>query len=213
MSLLFEAMKESVLLGEEEEAKRLALEALSLGLDVEEVMEEGFLKGIRQAGDLYEEGEYFLPELVCSADAMKEALVILDGALKERKVENSREKKVMLVTVEGDVHDIGKTIVGAMLTANGMNLIDLGSDIKNEEVVEAVLREKPDVLGLSALLTSTMEEQGRIIKMLIEKNVRDRVKVIVGGAPVTESWAKNIGADGYADSAVTAVNLVRDLFD
>ena len=118
-----------------------------------------------------------------------------------------------MVTVNGDVHDIGKTIVGAMLTANGMNLIDLGADIPNEEVVEAVLREKPDVLGLSALLTSTMEEQGKIIKMLEERNLRDKVKVIVGGAPVTESWAKTIGADGYADSAVTAVNLVRDLFN
>jgi len=213
MSLLFEAMKESVLLGEEEEAKRLALEALAEGLNVEEVMEKGFLKGIRQAGDLYEEGEYFLPELVCSADAMKEALAILDSALKERKVEKGTEKKVMMVTVNGDVHDIGKTIVGAMLTANGMNLIDLGADIPNEEVVEAVLREKPDVLGLSALLTSTMEEQGKIIKMLEERNLRDKVKVIVGGAPVTESWAKTIGADGYADSAVTAVNLVRDLFN
>lgn len=213
MSLLFEAMKESVLLGEEADAKRLALEALSLGLNVEEVMEEGFLKGIREAGDLYEEGEYFLPELVCSADAMKEAIAILDSALKERKAGASEEKKVMLVTVNGDVHDIGKTIVGAMLTANGMNLIDLGADIPNEEVVEAVLREKPDVLGLSALLTSTMEEQERIIKMLIDKNVRKSVKVIVGGAPVTESWAKKIGADGYADSAVTAVNLVRDLFN
>ncbi|MFA5638191.1 MAG: corrinoid protein [Anaerovoracaceae bacterium] len=213
MSLLFEAMKESVLLGEEEEAKKLALEALAEGLNVEEVMEKGFLKGIRQAGDLYEEGEYFLPELVCSADAMKEALAILDSALKERKVEKGTEKKVMMVTVNGDVHDIGKTIVGAMLTANGMNLIDLGADIPNEEVVEAVLREKPDVLGLSALLTSTMEEQGKIIKMLEERNLRDKVKVIVGGAPVTESWAKTIGADGYADSAVTAVNLVRDLFN
>lgn len=213
MSLLFETMKESVLLGEEEEAKKLALEALAEGLNVEEVMEKGFLKGIRQAGDLYEEGEYFLPELVCSADAMKEALAILDSALKERKVEKGTEKKVMMVTVNGDVHDIGKTIVGAMLTANGMNLIDLGADIPNEEVVEAVLREKPDVLGLSALLTSTMEEQGKIIKMLEERNLRDKVKVIVGGAPVTESWAKTIGADGYADSAVTAVNLVRDLFN
>ena len=119
--------------------------------------------------------------------------------------------RVALVTVQGDVHDIGKTIVGAMMTASGYEVYDLGTDIKNEDVIEKVREIKPDVLGLSALLTSTMEEQGKIIEMLKDEGIRDNVKVIIGGAPVNQAWADKITADGYSDNAIAAVKLVETL--
>ena len=211
MDQRYEAMRLAVLEGEEEAAEALAKEVLAEGMDIEEAMNQGFLVGIKEAGDLYEEGEYYLPELVCSADAMKTALAVLDQGLKKGDIAKEQNKKIMLVTVQGDVHDIGKTIVGAMMTASGFKIIDLGSDVPNEEVIQAVRNEKPHVLGLSALLTSTMEEQKNIIQMLESEGLRKDVKVIVGGAPVNQNWAKGIGADGYSDSAVSAVRLVEEL--
>lgn len=211
MDQRYEAMRIAVLEGEEEDAEALAKEVLAEGLDIEEAMNQGFLVGIKEAGDLYEEGEYYLPELVCSADVMKTALAVLDQGLKKGGIAQEQNKKIMLVTVQGDVHDIGKTIVGAMMTASGFRIIDLGSDVPNEEVIQAVRLEKPHVLGLSALLTSTMEEQKNIIQMLESEGLRKDLKVIVGGAPVNQNWANGIGADGYSDSAVSAVRLVEEL--
>lgn len=208
---LFEIMRKAVLEGEEEEAVKWANVALEEGLHPQEIMDHGFLVGIRQAGELYEQEEYFLPDLVCAADAMKAALEVLDHALKKAGNKEAGGKTVMLATVQGDVHDIGKTIVGAMLTANGWNLVDLGQDVPNEEVIQAVEEKRPDILGLSALLTSTMEEQKEVIQMLQEKGLRSQIKVMVGGAPVNQEWADRIGADGYAESAVSAVKLAREL--
>jgi methylmalonyl-CoA mutase cobalamin-binding domain/chain len=142
---------------------------------------------------------------------MKTALAILDEGLRKGDSSGQQNQKIMLVTVQGDVHDIGKTIVGAMMTASGFRIIDLGSDVPNEDVIKAIKEEKPDVLGLSALLTSTMEEQRNIIKMLESQGLRDSLKVIVGGAPVNQNWANSIGADGYSDSGVSAVRLVEEL--
>jgi len=208
---LFEIMRKAVLEGEEEEAVKWANVALDEGLHPQEIMDHGFLVGIRQAGELYEQEEYFLPDLVCAADAMKAALEVLDHALKKAGNKEAAGKTVMLATVQGDVHDIGKTIVGAMLTANGWNLVDLGQDVPNEEVIQAVEEKRPDILGLSALLTSTMEEQKEVIQMLQEKGLRSQIKVMVGGAPVNQEWADRIGADGYAESAVSAVKLAQEL--
>lgn len=208
---LFEIMRKAVLEGEEEEAVKWANVALEEGLHPQEIMDHGFLVGIRQAGELYEQEEYFLPDLVCAADAMKAALEVLDHALKKAGNKEASGKTVMLATVQGDVHDIGKTIVGAMLTANGWNLVDLGQDVPNEEVIQAVEEKRPDILGLSALLTSTMEEQKEVIQMLQEKGLRSQIKVMVGGAPVNQEWADRIGADGYAESAVSAVKLAQEL--
>ena len=208
---LFEIMRKAVLEGEEEEAVKWANVALEEGLSPQEIMDQGFLVGIRQAGELYEQEEYFLPDLVCAADAMKAALEVLDHALKKTGNKEAGGKTVMLATVQGDVHDIGKTIVGAMLTANGWNLVDLGQDVPNEEVIQAVEEKRPDILGLSALLTSTMEEQKEVIQMLQEKGLRSQIKVMVGGAPVNQEWADRIGADGYAESAVSAVKLAQEL--
>lgn len=210
---LYEKMREAVLEGEEELAVELAAQALEEGLEIKTVMDEGFLAGIQEAGRLYEEEEFFLPELICSADAMKAALEVLDKAIRQGTGEVSNAGVVALVTVQGDVHDIGKTIVGAMMTAAGYEVHDLGTDVENGEVVEKVKELKPDVLGLSALLTSTMEEQRVIIEMLEEEGLRSQVKIIVGGAPVSQLWADKIGADGYSDNAIAAVKLVERLLN
>lgn len=209
---IYELMKEAVLDGDEEEAVRLAEQALEEGLDLQKVMDEGFLAGIQEAGQLYEDEEYFLPDLVCSADAMKCALEVLDEAMKsDPNAQKGAAAKVALVTVQGDVHDIGKTIVGAMMTASGFEVYDLGTDVLNEDVIAKVKEIDPDVLGLSALLTTTMEEQGNIIEMLKAEGLREDVKVIIGGAPVNQAWADKITADGYSDNAIAAVKLAQTL--
>ena len=209
---IYELMKEAVLDGDEEEAVRLAEQALEEGLELQKVMDDGFLAGIQEAGQLYEDEEYFLPDLVCSADAMKCALEVLDEAMKnDPNAQKGAAAKVALVTVQGDVHDIGKTIVGAMMTASGFEVYDLGTDVLNEDVIAKVKEIDPDVLGLSALLTTTMEEQGNIIEMLKAEGIRDDVKVIIGGAPVNQAWADKITADGYSDNAIAAVKLAQTL--
>lgn len=209
---IYELMKEAVLDGDEEEAVRLAEKALEEGLDLQKVMDEGFLAGIQEAGQLYEDEEYFLPDLVCSADAMKCALEVLDEAMKnDPNAQQGTVAKVALVTVQGDVHDIGKTIVGAMMTASGFEVYDLGTDVLNEDVIAKVKEIDPDILGLSALLTTTMEEQGNIIEMLRAEGLRDDVKVIIGGAPVNQAWSDKITADGYSDNAIAAVKLAQSL--
>ncbi|MBR1992830.1 MAG: corrinoid protein [Firmicutes bacterium] len=209
---IYELMKEAVLDGDEEEAVRLAEQALEEGLELQKVMDDGFLAGIQEAGQLYEDEEYFLPDLVCSADAMKCALEVLDEAMKnDPNAQKGAAAKVALVTVQGDVHDIGKTIVGAMMTASGFEVYDLGTDVLNEDVIAKVKEIDPDVLGLSALLTTTMEEQGNIIEMLKAEGLRDDVKVIIGGAPVNQAWADKITADGYSDNAIAAVKLAQTL--
>ena len=207
MEQLFEEMKNSVLEGEEKEAAELAQKALDSGMDPVAVMDKGFLKGINEAGKLYEEGEFFLPELVCAADAMKAALEVLDEELKKCADNNTKTGKVVLATVQGDVHDIGKTIVGAMMTANGDEVYDLGSEVPNEKVLSAIDDVKPDIVGLSALLTTTMEQQKNVIEMIREAGKRDEVKIMVGGAPVSRQWSEKIGADGYSDNAIDAVKM------
>jgi corrinoid protein of di/trimethylamine methyltransferase len=209
---LLELMKHSILDGDDELAATLAESALEKGQDLSAVMNEGFLKGIEEVGVLYQAGDFYLPELVCAANAMKAALDVLTPILKNSADGAAVTKGlVVLATVQGDVHDIGKTIVGAMLTANGYEVCDLGIDVPNQAVIEAVAEKKPQILGLSALLTTTMEEQKNIIRLLEKENLRHQVKVIVGGAPVSSGWAETIRADGYSDSAVDAVKLAAKL--
>ncbi len=209
---LFEAMKNAVLDGDEQLAEELAQTAIQKDLDVTKVMNEGFLKGIQEAGDLYQAGDFYLPELVSAADAMKKALEILTPVLQNSSADILKSKgKVVLATVQGDVHDIGKMIVGAMLTAAGYEIYDLGADVPNETVIETVRKVTPDVLGLSALLTTTMQEQKNIIGMLEQENLRDGIKVIIGGAPVSARWSEMICADGYSDNAMDAVKLAERL--
>jgi trimethylamine corrinoid protein len=211
MSQQFEEMKRAVLEGDEDLARQLAKDALAQHMDLKQVMSEGFLKGIQEAGVLYEEGEYFLPDLVCSADAMKSALLVLDEEIKKPTSGLTSRGKVLLATAEGDVHDIGKTIVGAMLTAAGYEVTDLGPDVPNETIMAKAIELQVDVIGLSALLTTTMEEQRKLIQLLEQAGNRQNFKCIVGGAPVTHSWSEKIMADGYSDDAIGAVALVNSL--
>lgn len=211
MNQLLEDMRTAVLEGDEAASETLAMKALESGLDLREVMDKGFLLGIREAGALYEEGEYFLPDLVCSAEAMKSALHVLDAELKKPASGVVSRGRVLLATVEGDVHDIGKTIVGAMLTAAGYEVVDLGPDVVSERVLAEAAAFRADVIGLSALLTTTMEVQRELIKSMQKSGMRESHKVIVGGAPVTHSWSDAIGADGTADDAIGAVSLVSGL--
>jgi len=211
MDDIFDKMRVAVLDGEEDVSVELAKQALSEGVDLNDVMNKGFLKGIQEAGRLYEDGEYFLPDLVCSAEAMKAAMAVLDEELKSPTSGVESKGKVVTATVQGDVHDIGITIVGAMFTANGYEVIHLGADVLNEEVLKNVKELNPDILGLSALLTTTMEEQRTIIEALKEAGIREDTKVIVGGAPVTHDWSEIITADGYSDDALGAVELVARL--
>lgn len=211
MELTLDAMRRSVLEGDEDLAAELATRALGEEMDLLAVMNEGFLAGIGEAGRLYEAGDYFLPELVCSADAMKAALAVLDEALRQSSDGPVRTGSIVLATVHGDVHDIGKTIVGAMFTAAGYEVHDLGADVANEDILKAVRERQPEFLGLSALLTTTMEEQRNVIRRLEQEGLRHSVKVLVGGAPASRAWAESIGADGYADNGIAAVKTAASL--
>jgi corrinoid protein of di/trimethylamine methyltransferase len=209
---MFAKLAQAVIDGETDDAAALAKQALKDGLDPLACITEGLTKGIQKVGELFASGEYFLPELIIGADAMKSALDILEPSLvgdQKREVVGT----VVLGTVEGDLHEIGKTLVGTMLTANGFKVVDIGVDKKASDFIEAVKESNATMVGASALLTTTMLQQENLIKELKEAGLRKQVKVMVGGAPVTESYAKQIGADGYAEDAISAVDLAMRLAD
>jgi corrinoid protein of di/trimethylamine methyltransferase len=174
-----------------------------------EVIEDGFASGIREVGRLWEEGELFLPELVIGAEAMKSAMAVLQPALEKEQKHRERLGRVVIGTIEGDIHDIGKTLVATMLAANGFEITDLGADVPVGRFVEEAERTKADWIAISALLTTTMPGQKKVIEELEAKNIRGDIRVMVGGAPCNEEWAEEIGADGYAGDAVSAVSLAR----
>lgn len=209
---LYEKLAQSVIDGEPEDAEQLAKQALEEGLDPLTCINKGLTKGIQRVGELFSNGEYFLPELIIGAEAMKKALAVLEPAMVG---DQSREVvgTVVLGTVEGDMHEIGKTLVGTMLTANGFRVIDLGVDLSADKFISAVKENKADIVGASALLTTTMLQQRKLIDALEAEGLGDKVKVMVGGAPVTQSYASEIGADGYAEDAISAVDLAFRLVD
>ncbi|MCJ7534985.1 MAG: corrinoid protein [Anaerolineales bacterium] len=209
---MYEKLAQSVIEGEPDDAEELAKQALDQGLDPLACVNEGLTKGIQQVGALFASGEYFLPELIIGAEAMKRALAVLEPAMAG---DQSREVvgTVVIGTVEGDMHEIGKTLVGTMLIANGFKVIDLGVDLSADKFVSAVKENNADIVGASALLTTTMLQQKKIIEALAAEGLSDKVKVMVGGAPVTESYALEIGADGYAEDAISAVDLAFRLID
>ncbi len=209
---IYEKLAQAVLEGEPEEAVEVAKQALEQGIDPLACINKGLMKGIKEVGDLFSKGEYYLPELIIGADAMKAALDVLEPALmgdQKREVVGN----VVLGTVAGDLHEIGKTLVGTMLTANGFKVTDIGVDKKPEEFIAAIKETNAEIVGASALLTTTMLQQEKLIQALEEAGVRDQVKVMIGGAPVTEEYAKKIGADGYAEDAISAVNIAFRLVD
>ena len=207
---MFEKLAQTVIDGEPEDAAELAQQALAQGLDALDCINKGLSPGIDEVGELFATGEYYLPDLILGGDAMKAALEVLEPALAGGQ---NREilGRVVLGTVEGDLHEIGKTLVGTMLTANGFEVIDIGVDQPASKFVSAVREHDATLVGASALLTTTMLHQQEVVGALKEAGLSDRVKVMIGGAPITENWAKEIGADGYAEDAIGAVAVAKEL--
>ncbi|MCK5553922.1 MAG: B12-binding domain-containing protein [Deltaproteobacteria bacterium] len=208
--LLVEA-RDSVIRSDKDKAIGIARRVISEGQDVVKLMSEGFVAGIQQVGDLFGRGELFLPELVQAAEVMKIVTDIVNEALPQ---EVSKKGGVIIIgTVKGDVHDIGKCIVVSLLQANGFTVHDLGRDVATETFIEKAAKFDADIIGTSALLTTTMAQQKSLEEELKKAGVRDRFKTIVGGAPVTSRWAGRIGADAYAEDAQDAVQKVSELLE
>jgi corrinoid protein of di/trimethylamine methyltransferase len=208
---LFKRMAQAVIDGDPDEAAALAQQALDQGVDPLEAINKGYTPGMDVVGELYTTGEYFLPDLILGGEAMKAALAILEPVLKAGGQQRKVLGTIVLGTVKGDIHEIGKALVGSMLSANGFQVYDLGIDIEAEEFVVKAREHNADIVALSALLTTTMLHQRDVIDHLAEAGLRDRVKVIVGGSPVTQAWADDIGADGYAEDAAGAVVVSKKL--
>ncbi|HCB50629.1 MAG TPA: cobalamin-binding protein [Chloroflexi bacterium] len=209
---LFTKLAQTVIDGEPEDAEALAKEALEQGLDPLECINKGLMVGIHKVGELFSCGDFYLPELIIGADVMKRALDVLEPALlgdQKREVVG----KVVIGTVKGDLHEIGKTLVATMLTANGFQVIDIGVDKSAEEFIAAIREADADIVGASALLTTTMLQQKILVEAISEVGLRDKVKIMLGGAPVTESFAHEAGADGFAEDAISAIDLAFRLID
>jgi corrinoid protein of di/trimethylamine methyltransferase len=207
---VYQDMAEAVIEGDEERTVLLAKEALKKGMDPTEAIEKGFAEGMNEIGRQFERLEVFLPQVILSADAMTAGVEVFRQHLMGKERETPR-KTILLGTIQGDVHDIGKNIVKIMLESNGFKVYDLGRDVPVREFVEKVGELSPDLVGVSALMTTTMVHMPKLIHALKEKGLKDRVKVMVGGAPVLPAWAKEIGADGYGTSAMEAVKVAKKL--
>jgi corrinoid protein of di/trimethylamine methyltransferase len=208
---LFEAMAQSIIDGEEEVAAGLARRAVQEGIDPLQAINFGFVVGVNEVGDQFSRGDMFLPELVAAGEAMKAAIAVLEPEMAKQGTSRQILGKVVVGTVAGDIHDIGKTLVATMLSASGFQVYDLGVDVAVEKFVEKAREVNADIVGLSALITTTMGKQRDVIEALEDVGLRPQVKVMVGGAPVTRSWAEEIGADGYSEDAVGAVSIARQL--
>lgn len=208
---LFLDMHKAIVDGDRARAGELAAEAVRAGLDLVEVVAKGYVPGIQKVGELWEQGEYFLPELISSAEAMKAAMAVLEPELQRSHLRARTSGKVVIGTIEGDIHDIGKNLVASMLQAGGFEVFDLGTDVKLDKFIEKAEAVGADFICLSALLTTTMVNQKRFVALLKERKLRAKYKVLVGGAPASQKWADEIGADGYAENAVAAVKLAKSL--
>jgi 5-methyltetrahydrofolate--homocysteine methyltransferase len=211
MSQVLSQISTAVINGQLDEIASLTNTALSSGLTAKEVLDKGLMPGMDVIGVEFKRGDRFIPEVLVSATTMQIALEILKPLLS--KAGEKMAGKVVIGTVKGDVHDIGKKLVGMMLEGAGFEVIDIGKDILPEKFVDAVRKEKPDLVAMSALLTTTMVSMSHTIAALNEAGLRDTVKVMIGGAPVTAEYAKQIGADGYAANAPEATELAMRLCD
>jgi corrinoid protein of di/trimethylamine methyltransferase len=201
-------MQASILDYDPDAAREAAREAVTAGLDPVEALEKGFAEPLRKQGEAFDRMEIFLPQLVMAADAMKAGVEVLEEALKAGGGALVKKGVVVLGTVEGDIHDIGKTVVAAMLQANGYEVHDLGVEVPATRFIQAAQETGAHIIGLSALLSTTMLYQRDIVELLRNKGLKERYFVIVGGAPVTQAWADQIGADAFARDAVAAVRVL-----
>ena len=195
--------------GSAPEVAKLVQQALDEGLSAEQILSEGLIVGMDEVGRDFKAGELFVPEVLIAARAMHAGMDILKPLLAESDVPSAG--KFVIGTVKGDLHDIGKNLVRMMMEGGGFEVIDLGVDVSPEAFVAAVRENSPDILGMSALLTTTMTSMKAVIEALQEAGLRDSVKIIIGGAPVTDAFAKEIGADGYAPDAASAVDVAREM--
>lgn len=203
----YDALKEAIIGGDEQTVESQVNKLLAEVADARDVMSNGLIAGMEVVGKSFGSGGMFLPEVIASSEAMHKGLDILKPLLAETGQKGLG--RVVMGTVEGDIHTIGKKIVCLLLEGNGFEVIDLGIDVKSDAFAKAVEEYNPDILGMSALLTTTMPNMGKTINFLKEKGLRERVKIMVGGAPVTDEFARSIGADGYAPEAGSAVEWVK----
>ncbi len=208
---LFSQMTQSIIDGDSELSAQLAEQALRQGVDPLEAITRGYVPGINQIGQEYADGNAFLPELVMSGEAMKSAVALLEPEMTRRGTHRQMLGRIVLGTVEGDIHEIGKSLVGTMLTAAGFEVFDLGVDVPVAKIIGKAIEVNADIIALSALLTTTMVKQREVIDELEKEGLRGRFRVIVGGAPVTRDWVQKIKADGYSEDAIGAVNLAKSL--
>ena len=208
---LYQKMAQSVLDGDSDAASALANQAIETGVDPLEAISKGFVAGVNQVGESFANGQAFLPELVMAGEAMKAAVAVLEPEMQKRGLHRTMLGKVVLATVEGDIHEIGKSLVGTMLSASGFQVFDLGVDVPAGKIIAKIQEVDADLVGLSALLTTTMVKQREVINELDKLGLRKKVKVMVGGAPVTRDWVQKIEADGYSEDAIGAVVLAKQL--
>jgi corrinoid protein of di/trimethylamine methyltransferase len=207
----FARIGDTVIDGDDEECVRLIRQGLENGMDPLEGVEKGLVPGIRQVGDDFGAGVVFLPELTMAANVMKAGVAILDERIKASGATRVSSGKVVIGTVKGDLHDIGKSLVGALLQASGYDVVDLGVDVDNDTFIAAATENAADVLGMSSLLTLPLLQMGKVIEKLDQAGMRDRLKVIVGGCPITQEFADEIGADAVGFDAQDAVVKVDRL--
>ncbi len=208
---LFQKMAQSILDGDTDLAVVLAKQSIEAGVDPLDAITKGFVMGVNQVGENFACGQAFLPELVMAGEAMKAAVGALEPEMQKRGTSRQVFGKVVLATVEGDIHEIGKSLVGTMLGASGFQVYDLGVDVPSARIIDKVKEVDADLVGLSALLTTTMVKQKEVINELDKQGLRKKVKVRVGGAPVTRDWVQKIEADGYSEDAIGAVHLAKQL--
>jgi 5-methyltetrahydrofolate--homocysteine methyltransferase len=208
---IYERLTEEVVKGQADAVKELVDQALSENISAEDILNLGLVAGMNVVSEKFKNNEFFIPEVLVSARAMTAGLDILNPLLAAANVK--AKGKVIIGTVRGDLHDIGKNIVGMMLQGAGYKIVDLGADVSKEKFIESAQKENADILGMSALLTTTMIYMQEVIQGLKEAGLRDKVKVIIGGAPVTQAYANKIEADGYSPDAASAIDLAKDLLD
>ena len=208
---IYEDIMQCIADGDDDWARELAQKGLDEGVSPLALIENGFTPALRAVGERWDTGSIFLPEMILSADAMKASVRALQPALQKEGGGLHDVKSCVVGTVNGDIHDIGKSIVGALVEAAGLNVIDLGTNVETEQFVNAVREQGSCVIGLSALLTTTMAEMKVVLDELTKAGLRAQVRVAVGGAPVTQAFAEEIGADGYAEDGMSAMHLIQEL--
>jgi corrinoid protein of di/trimethylamine methyltransferase len=208
---LLKEMAQSIIDGDSDKAVELAKKSIEIQMHPLDAITKGFVVGVNYIGDQFGKGEAFLPELVMAGEAMKAAVATLEPELKKLGTTREMLGRVVLATVEGDIHEIGKTLVGTMLSASGFEVYDIGVDAPADKIIGKAIEVDANIIGMSALLTTTMVRQREVIEELEKEGLRNKFKVIVGGAPITREWYEKIKADGYSEDAIGAVKLAKQL--